>query len=77
MYSDGGGRKKRATDTESVPGDQSMVTLSGLDSEKEYTVSVAAQTVAGVGDSSDPQSAPSKLHVYTYNQTHPLLLVYK
>ena len=53
-------RKKRAVEVEEVPGDQTSVSFPGLDSNREYSVSVAAETAAGVGVSSEPVSAPSK-----------------
>ena len=85
-------RKKRAVEVEEVPGDQTSVSFPGLDSNREYSVSVAAETAAGVGVSSEPVSAPSKqcectspysmcscmvCFIYsTVFNTHLLILVY-
>ena len=60
LTSGGDRRKKRAVEVEEVPGDQTSISFPGLDSNREYSVSVAAETAAGVGVSSEPVSAPSK-----------------
>lgn len=60
-YSSDSQRKKRATHTVNVPGDQVSVTIPDLDSNTRYSVSVAATTAAGMGDSSTPVTSPSKL----------------
>ena len=46
--------------TRTVSADETSVTIDGLNSERQYAVSVAATTVAGAGDSSNPVTAPSK-----------------
>ena len=51
---------------EVVPGDQSSVTLDGLDSNRQYSISVAAETAAGTGVRSNPLSAPSKFYHLQY-----------
>ena len=53
-------RRKRAEVREEVSGDQTSVSFDDLDSNREYSVSVAAVTAAGEGVSSDPVSTPSK-----------------
>ena len=47
--------------SETVLGDQSSVTISGLDPDAQYSVTVAAETAAGRGFVSVPVTAPSKL----------------
>lgn len=54
-------RRKRATGTEEVPGDQNSVSIDDLDPDIEYSVSVAAATTAGTGVGSDPIIPPSEL----------------
>ena len=58
-YSSDTSRRKRQDGRETVAGDQSSVTLAGLDSDLKYSVSVAAVTAAGEGVASEPISAPS------------------
>lgn len=54
-------RRKRATGTVEVPGDQNSVSIDDLDPDIEYSVSVAAATTAGTGVGSDPIIPPSEL----------------
>ena len=58
-------RRKRDHDSgsETVPGDESSVAIDGLDPDAQYSVSVAAETAAGVGVPSEPMTAPSKLTI--------------
>lgn len=60
-YSSDSQRRKRVTNTVNVQGDQISVTIPDLDSNIKYSVSVAATTAAGMGDSSSPITSPSKL----------------
>ena len=57
-----GGRRKRDDEsgTRTVSADETSVTLSGLDSDRQYSVSVAASTSAGTGVPSAPITAPSE-----------------
>ena len=69
----GGPARRRRRDKESgmetVGADQTSVTLTELDSERQYSVSVAASTSAGMGASSDPISSPSEsIHNYIENE---------
>lgn len=65
-YSSDDGRRKRSheTGTVTVPGDATSVTLTGLDHEERYSVSVAARTVAGQGVSSPEFNAPGNKHLH-------------
>lgn len=53
-------RRKRATETVTVSGDQTSVSIGDLDPNTEYSVSVAATTKAGMGDGSEPIVPPSE-----------------
>lgn len=55
-----GRRRKRATSTIEVAGDQTSVSIDDLDPNVQYSVSVAATTTAGTGVGSDPIIPPSK-----------------
>ena len=52
--------------SETVSEDQSSVTISGLDPDTQYSVSVAAETAVGRGVVSVPVTAPSKLSLCYY-----------
>lgn len=63
-YSSDDGQRRRDVEagTVSVPGDQSSVSLTGLDSDRRYSISVAAATAAGGGVLSDPMSPPGQYY---------------
>ena len=56
------GRRKRQEErgTITVSNEETSVNIDGLDTNRQYSVSVAATTVAGVGVASQPVTAPSK-----------------
>ena len=61
-------RRDEESGMETVSADQTSVTLTGLDSERQYSVSVAASTSAGTGTSSNPIMSPSEsttIHFFT------------
>lgn len=53
-------KRRRDTNTLSVEADETMVTIGGLRPEKVYSITVAAQTAAGIGVASEPLLVPSK-----------------
>lgn len=60
MYNVNEGMRKRETDSISVGADETTATIGGLQPEKDYFISVAAQTAAGTGVGSEPLFIPSK-----------------
>ena len=55
-------RKRQGSEggTKTVSKDETSVNIDELDSDRQYSVSVAATTAAGTGVASDPVTAPSK-----------------
>ena len=54
------GKRRREANSMSVGSDETMVTIGGLQPEKDFSISVAAQTAAGIGVGSTPLLIPSE-----------------